>query len=218
MILVCSFMTAALPGRHALALDDAKEPAGSNYDAAHSAPYKATGLDIPIGIIETNAAINAAHNLGTRLKAQWDFDGKTPGNDPTDNSAATRDHTTLVANVAAGVHATRPGVATEAFIYTADINAPGTPANLAQRDGDNAIHNASFNSFRAAVDWMYTPIGANPTLWKNHPRIALFNNSWGAGYEQDDNGTNRFALFVDHYSTTRDVLFVGAAGNYADDA
>ena len=34
--------------------------------------------------------------------------------------------------------------------------------------------------------------------------------------ENDDNGNNRFARFVDYFTNSRDVLFVGAAGNDAD--
>lgn len=187
--------------REVLALDQSKLPEGANHERAHSAPHKSTGKDIPIGIIELNT-INAQHNLGARLKAEWSFVGKKPSNPiPTDNSAAGGDHTTLVADIAAGNNGNYVGVAKEAWVYSAAIDtAPiDTP-----------------DSFRAAVDWMYTPRNAAVDTWKNHPSIALFNNSWGPGYEMDDNGDNQLARFVDYYARTKDVLFVGVAGNNAE--
>ena len=54
--------------------------------------------------------------------------------------------------------------------------------------------------------------------YQQHPSIELYNNSWGPATENDDNGDNRFARFVDYFATSRDALFVGAAGNDADDA
>ena len=80
---------------------------------------------------------------------------------------------------------------------------------------DAAGTDAVFNQYRAAVDWMNRSHAVGPA-WQDHPSIALFNNSWGPVVENNDNGNNRFARFVDYFANTRDVLFVGAAGNDAD--
>ena len=89
------------------------------------------------------------------------------------------------------------------ILMQAEINAFSLAVPLADRLGyavvsQDAGHDNAYHSFRATIDWMYTPIagqiGANAYL--NHPRVALFNNSWGAFVEEDDNGANRFARFV----------------------
>src|SRR5689334_1106783 len=93
----------------ALALDDSKKPTGDNHAAAQAS---ATGAGVSIVIIEPGGTgANVANNLGTRLKSEYSFVGKTPGQDPTDNSAVHDDHSTLVADVAAGSDATFTGVA-----------------------------------------------------------------------------------------------------------
>jgi hypothetical protein len=204
----------------AFALDDAKKPTGANYAAAQAAPYNATGAGIPIGVIEGGPRPATNNNLGARLKGQWGFSGKTPGQVPDDNSAAVLGacltssncpgrHMALVADTAAGASATHPGVAPGADIYTGAISGFGSSLP------DVAANDAGFNSFRATVDWMYRPQAAGPA-WQQHPSIALYNNSWGPATENDDNGNNRFARFVDYFATSRDTLFVGAAGNDAD--
>ena len=198
------------------ALDAAKLPTGANYAAVHVAPYNATGAGIPIGVIEVGPRPRPNNNLGARLLGQWGFNGKTPGQAPDDNSAAafpldtSGRHMALVADTAAGASATHPGVAPGASVYTA-----AALGNFASDLPNDPGTDAVFNQYRAAVDWMNRPLAGGPA-WQNHPSISLFSNSWGPGVENDDNGNNRFARFVDYFANTRDVLFVGAAGNDAD--
>jgi subtilisin family serine protease len=203
----------------ASATDTSKTAAGANFAAAHA---RSTGAGVPIGIVESGARINAANNIGARLKASWNFQTALPSNQtPGDNTAAAGDnHMTLVADVAAGAASGAfLGVAPGADVYTGSRRAVNTtPANLAERDGDDPSHDAAYHSYRAAINWMYTPLGAPAPEYQRHPSISIFNNSWGAFVEQDDNGENRFARFVDYFARTRDVMFVGAAGNEADHA
>ncbi len=211
MLFIAAFLTFAAS---ALALDDTKLITGANHNGVTE-----TGAGVDIGILEPGKRPSGA-GLGARLKSMYDFYGVTPSaNNPPDASgAANADHMTLVSEVVGSSNATYTGVARGANIWTGAITGVGNPTNVAERDGDHAIHDNMFNSFRAAVDYMYTPIGGpqpSGQEYKIHDRIALFNNSWGAIFEQDDNGDNRFARFVDHYARTRDVLFLGAAGNDA---
>jgi hypothetical protein len=200
------------------ALDQAKLPTGADYAAAQAAPYNATGAGISIGIIEVGPRPRPNNNLGARLLGQWGFNSKTPGQAPDDNSAAafpsdsSGRHMALVADTAAGADATYPGVAPGANVYTA-----AALGNYGSDDPSAAANDALFDNYRAAVDWMYRPQAAGPA-WQQHPTIALFNNSWGAAVENDDNGNNRFARFVDYFANTRDALFVGASGNDATTA
>ncbi len=192
------------------ALDQAKLPTGANYAAAQTAPYDATGAGIPIGVIEPGPRPSSTNNLGARLQGQWGFGGKTPGQVPDDNSAAVLGacttaancpgrHMALVADTAAGAVAANPGVAPGASIYTAAIS------GFASSDPNAATTDNGFNSFRAAIDWMNRPQAAGPA-YQQHPSIDLYNNSWGPVTENDDNGDNRFARFVDYFATSRDAL------------
>jgi hypothetical protein len=206
----------------AWATDQSKLPIGANFEAAHA---RSTGVGVNIGVIEGGPRVGA-NNLGARLMRQWGFNNKLPSNQtPVDNSAAATDlHMTLCADIAAGSATnvgggvTYLGVAPGATVFTGAIGPFGpytVPEVVAERDGDNAIWTNAYNSYRASVNWMYTPLAAQPQAFLNHTKIALFTNSWGAPREQDDNGDNRFARFVDYFSRTRDALFVGAAGNEA---
>jgi hypothetical protein len=198
----------------AWALDQSKTVRGANHQRAHQNPHKAMGKNIPIGVIEPGGAINPVSNLGTRLKAEWNFANVMPGSDPGNFSASGSDHTTLVANVAAGDHATHVGVAKEALIFSA--NAPTRNINIV-KNPPATPDNGGFDEFRAAVDFMYRPrageTGAN--AFKNHPRIALYNSSWAQPPESNDNGADRFPRFIDYFTTSRDSLFISAAGNCA---
>ena len=204
----------------------------ANFDPVHALSHK--GKDVPIGVVEftgdngdpsvnaNRAAVNAAHNMGTRLRAEWDFIARFPPQRPLNNSARPGiDHTTLVSNVAAGAHATRPGVAPEALVYVAELDqsfSTPNPTNDAGWQGDDiAIWQPTWHSFRAIIDWMYRPFDSAvaDSAFLKHPSIGLFNNSWGAKEEVNRNGAGRFARFVDYFTTSRDVLFVHAAGNHA---
>jgi hypothetical protein len=212
-----------------------KLPGGANHEAAHAGTHRSQGAGVAIGVLEPGprpAANNLARNaagaaIPTRLLGQYRFGGRTPNNPfPGDLSGATAPfvgissgHMALVADTAAGgLNGGFIGVSPAATVYTGALgfSNPG-PATAPERDGDDPIHNEAFDTFRAAVKWMYDPLGPPSHAAFVHPRIALFNNSWGAAFEVDDNGDNRFARFVDHFSATNDVLFVGAAGNNGDD-
>jgi hypothetical protein len=232
-LLVAAFSatTIALPAKASLI---SKLPGGANHAAAHAGAHRSQGAGVALGVLEpgpipaaNNLALNAAGaGIASRLAGQWQFGGRTPNaNFPGDLSGTVTpflgtpdDHMALVADTAAGgLSGGYIGVAPAATVYTGALGFSFFgPQTGPERDGDDPVHNGTFNSFRAAVDWMYTPLGGPVNAAFQHPRIALFNNSWGAGFEFNDNGTNRFAQFVDHYAATRDVLFVGAAGNNAD--
>lgn len=211
--ILVSVISSATASR-SFALDDSKKPTGDNHAAAHAF---ATGAGVGIVVIEPGGtAANPANNLGTRLKAEYSFVGLGVGGMPIDNSAMGDNHSTLVADVAAGDDATFTGVAKGADVYFMDFSNPGaTGAGMASNDGDDPAHDNAFNSYRGAIGWLGTPVAgqAGADAYKNHPALRLFNNSWGPAYETDDNGDNRFARFVDWYSRTNDALFVGAAGN-----
>ncbi|HYO26450.1 MAG TPA: S8 family serine peptidase [Lacipirellulaceae bacterium] len=202
-----------------------KLPGGANHEAAHAGTHRSQGMGVAIGVLEPGPR-PASNNLGGRLMGQYRFGGRTPNNPaPGDLSGmvtpfigTSSTHMALVADTAAGgPNGGHIGVAPAATVYTGSLgfSSPG-PATEPERDGDDAIHNENFDTFRAAVKWMYEPLGAPANAAFVHPRIALYNNSWGAAFEVNDSGDNRFARFVDHFAATRDVLFVGAAGNNAD--
>src|SRR5262249_7062246 len=118
-------------------------------------------------------------------------------------------------------HATRPGVAPEALVYVGELDQSFSTPNPTNDDGwqgeSIAIWQPTWHSYRAIIDWMYQPFNpvAPESVFLKHDSIALFNNSWGPTEEVNRNGAGRFAMFVDWFAKTRDVLFVGAAGNKA---
>lgn len=175
------------------ALDLSKLPQGANHQKAHA---KATGKNIPIGIIEGSddnglGIINDANNLGTRLKEEWNFTGKTPGQTPDaigGGSAAGAWHTTLVADIAAGDNVKYTGVAKKANVYFGGVG------------GVN--NDAWYNSYRTATDWLNKNKG-----------VSIFNNSFYLLNPDNDNGKNVGAVFADWFMHQKDVLIVKSAGN-----
>jgi hypothetical protein len=210
-------------------LVSSKGPPGANHERAHQGPYKATGRDAKFAVIETSdrpkkpdpahgrdVGFRAANNLGGRVKGEYDFAGKLPGQDPTrihDPANPRYDlnpgniHSTWVADIAAGQHATFTGVANELeHIYFGGLGTTGS--------GSSAVYNA----FRGSTDWLNRKKG-----------VGLFNLSdWvlGDGYttlrdpgpvipgdRPNDNGASRAATFTDWFARERDVLLVKSAGN-----
>lgn len=172
--------------------DISKKENGANFEKAHNLPHKATGKNIKIGIIEakpktgTTGIKKAANNLGARLKKQYNFEGKNPGDAPVDITVAggTSEHATLVADIAAGgTFGNFLGVAKEADVYFGGI------------DNINA-----YNSFRTSTSWL-----------RKNEGVYLFNLSWGSGV--DDNGQNVWALYSDWFIHQYDALMVKSAGN-----
>lgn len=157
----CANLAVVCQGIPARALTSSQGPSGANLDCARSI---AIGTEVTVGILDTvPIGILPTHQLGERLKTQFDFRNLSIGDVPVPILLGEDGHETLVADILGGEHPAYRGTA------------PGVDVYLSGMSSDYA-------SFQAAAAWLARDVG-----------VPLVNLSAGSGgNDNGDSQRERF--------------------------
>lgn len=177
----------------AVALNESKLPPGADHDAAH---MLSTGFTAGVGILEVPESTRDS----TWMQNTAGIDVATPKYHFIGRLSQDRyfvyAELPLVAAPPNAVGASDHGTLVSDVVLSDNGNYTGV-APAAWYFGAWMIYN---ENAKAAFDW-----------YQRNNDIYIFNNSWGG--DNDDNGDNQMARFVDWFCTTNDAVVVYSAAN-----